>query len=80
MDHIIGVLVFGLMVGAALILYEYWPIFLLLALISVVVVIAYNYEPPPDPRREIREAEQEAKQAINSAGKAYRKRVNDLTK
>lgn len=66
--------------GAGAVIINFWPVILILTVIGVVVLIAHAYEPPPDPKREIREAEREAKQAINKAGKAYRKQVNDLTK
>jgi fatty acid desaturase len=84
MDDIVGFLAFavfvGLLAAGAWVVINFWPVLLILAVVGVVALIAHAYEPPPDPRREIQEAEQEAKQAINSAGKAYRKRVDDLTK
>lgn len=82
MDDFLGFLVVMgvVLAGGAWVVINFWPVLLILAFVGVGVAIAVNYEPPPDPQREIRQAEEEAKRAIDSAGKNYRKRVNDLTK
>jgi hypothetical protein len=81
MGDFIAFLVFvGLLAGGLWVVVNFWPVLLLLAIVGVGVFIAHVYEPPPDPRREIREAQEQAEREIKSAGKAYRKRVKDLTK
>jgi hypothetical protein len=81
MGDFIAFLVFvGLLAGGIWVVVNFWPVLLVLAIIGVVALIAHAYEPPPDPRREIREAQEQAEREIHNAGKAYRKRVSNLTK
>jgi hypothetical protein len=66
--------------GAGWAIVNFWPVLLILAAFGVMIAIAAAYEAKPNPQREIRKAEQEAKREINKAGKTYRKYVKDLTK
>ena len=62
------------------VLVNYWPIVLGVVLVGGIGAAAYAFRPPPDPKNEINKAAREAEKSISKAGKAYRKRVKELTK
>jgi hypothetical protein len=77
MEFIVSLLILA---GIVWLVINYWPIILALIVVGVIIYVAVTYEPPPDPKREIRQSTDQAVRNIQAEGAAYQKRVGDLDK
>lgn len=77
MDAVLFFLVLAVIVWLVI---NYWPIILGLIVVGTIIAVAVTYEPPPDPKKEIRKSSDQAVRNIHAEGAAYRKRVKDLDK
>jgi hypothetical protein len=67
-------------VGIWWLLSSYWQIILGIVLVVVLIIVVLALWPKPGPQDEIDKAARDAEKGISEAGKAYRKRVNNLNK